>query len=256
MTPFLITVAVILGPAIGSFINVVAHRIPAGVSVVRPRSRCPHCEAEIAPRDNVPVVSWFLLRGRCRHCGERISFRYPIVEATTGALFVATVLAIGEMWVVPAYWWFVGVTVALTLTDIDHKLIPNRILFPGTIAGAALLLVGSLFDGDLSRFAWGLLGGAAYFVGLLIVALLARGGFGYGDVKLAFLLGLFVGYQRSALVFVAAFVAFVGGGIISILLLVFRIRGRKDTIPFGPYLVLGAYVVLVVGDPVLDWYLG
>ena len=252
MTAFLVITGAFLGLAIGSFVNVVAYRIPEGKSVVRPRSACPQCGHEIGGWDNIPVISWLLLRGKCRHCGERVSLRYPIVEAATAGLFIATVVAIGPHWVVPAYWWFIGVTVTLTLTDIDHKLIPNRILFPGTVAGAALLLAGSLADRDLDMFGWGLVGAVGYFVGLLVVALVARGGFGYGDVKLAFLLGLFTAYQRPGFVLAAAFLAFLGGGVISILLLVFRIRGRKDAIPFGPYLVLGAYLVLAFGpDPEL-----
>lgn len=256
MTPILVLVAVLLGLAIGSFANVVAYRVPKGRSVVRPASACPHCGEAIAARDNLPIVSWVALRGRCRRCGDSISIRYPVVEALTAGLFVVAVFAIGARWVLPAYWWFIALTVTLTLTDLDHKLIPNRILFPGTIVGTALLLAGSLLDRDLAMFGWGLVGGAAYFVALFLIAIVARGGFGYGDVKLAFVLGLFTGYERPGFVFVAAFLAFLGGGLISILLLAFRIRGRKDAIPFGPYLVLGAYVVLVAGDSILDWYLG
>ncbi len=256
MTPILVPIAVLVGLAAGSFANVVAHRVPAGRSVVAPASACPHCGERIAPRDNVPIASWLMLRGRCRTCSDAISIRYPLVEALTAGLFIVAVFAIGERWVLPAYWWFIALTVTLTLTDLDHKLIPNRILFPGTLVGALLLGAGSLIDGDLTQFGWGLIGGAGYFVALLIIAIVAKGGFGYGDVKLAFVLGLFTGYERPGFVFVAAFLAFLGGGVISILLLVFRIRGRKDAIPFGPYLVLGAYVVLVAGNALLDWYLG
>lgn len=256
MTPILVLTGILLGLAIGSFANVVAHRVPLRRSVVSPPSACPRCETRIRPADNIPVVSWLLLRGRCRDCNEPISVRYPVVEALTAALFVAVVLVIGERWVVAAYWWFVAVTVTLTLTDLDHKLIPNRILFPGTAVGVALLGLGSLLDGDPGMFGWAVVGGAGFFLGLLGVALVAKGGFGYGDVKLAFLLGLFTGYERPGVVFVAAFLAFLGGGLISVFLLALRIRGRKDAIPFGPYLVLGAYVALAVGDQIIDWYLG
>ncbi len=256
MTPILVPIAILVGLAAGSFANVVAHRVPAGRSVVTPASACPHCGDRIIARDNVPIVSWLLLRGRCRTCAASISIRYPLVEGLTAGLFVVAVFAIGERWVLPAYWWFIALTVTLTLTDLDHKLIPNRILFPGTFVGAALLAGGALIDGDLTKFGWGLVGGAGYFVALLVVAIVAKGGFGYGDVKLAFVLGLFTGYERPGFVVVAAFLAFLGGGVISILLLAFRIRGRKDAIPFGPYLVLGAYVVLVAGNAILDWYLG
>lgn len=255
MTPILVLIGVLGGLAVGSFVNVVAIRVPAGKSVTHPGSACPNCHAPIAPRDNIPVLSWILLRGRCRHCRERISVRYPIVEAVTAFLFVAAVFVIGSRFVLPGYWWFAAVTMALILTDLDHKLIPNKILFPGTLVGGALLLVGSALDGDIHRFGWALAGGAAYFVGLLILALVARGGFGYGDVKLAFLLGMFTAYENMGFVLVAAFLAFISGGLISIFLLATRIRGRKDAIPFGPYLVIGAYMALGFGQAIIDWYL-
>lgn len=254
MTAFTAFVAGIFGLIIGSFLNVVAHRIPTGGSVVSPPSACPSCGHAIRPKDNIPVVSWFALKGRCRDCGEPISVRYAVVEATTAALFVAAVFVVGTTWVLPAYLWFIGVTVAVTLTDLDHKLIPNRILFPGTAVGAALLLAGAIFDGDLAGFGRGVLGAVAYFGILLIIALIAGGGFGFGDVKLGFFLGLFLAYQSWGVLVVGAFLSFLLGGVVSILLLVLRIKGRKDAIPFGPYMVLGAYLALVVGKAVTDWY--
>lgn len=254
MTPVLVFVGVLLGLAIGSFANVVAYRLPAGRSILRPPSACPHCEHAIQRRDNVPVLGWILLRGRCRHCRKRISVRYPIVEVATAALFVLVVFAVEDSATLPAYWAFVGVTMVLILTDLDHKLIPNRILFPGTAISGGLLLVGSLLDEDLASFGRGLVGATAYFASLLALALVARGGFGFGDVKLAFLLGLFTGYLRLSFVVAAGMIAFIAGGLISILLLAFRIRGRKDAIPFGPYLVLASYVVIIAGPEIVDFY--
>jgi leader peptidase (prepilin peptidase)/N-methyltransferase len=181
------------------------------------------------------------------------SRRLPVVVVATGLLFAATPLVVGVTWVLPAYLWFVAVTVTLTLTDIDSQLIPNRILFPGTVVGVLVLLAGSVVDGGaLLR---PLLGGAAYFALLFVLALIARGGFGFGDVKLGFLLGVFTAYPAWEVLIVAVFAAFLLGGLISLLLIVSRLRSRKDAIPFGPYLVVGAYAALAWGSAIADWYL-
>lgn len=251
----LAAIAAIFGLVFGSFINVVAYRVPEGRSVVNPPSACPHCGSPIRAHDNIPVLSWLLLRGRCRDCEAKISPRYPIVEAATGALFAAAVLVVGTEWVLLAYLWFVGVTIALILTDLDHKRIPNRILYPGTVAGVVLLGVGALLDGGPGEFGRALLGGAIYFAALLVLAIVARGGFGFGDVKLAFLLGLFMTYLGWKHLGVGVFLAFFIGGLISIVLLVTRRRGRKDAIPFGPSLIIGAWLGIAYGQQIADWYL-
>ena len=179
--------------------------------------------------------------------------RTPVVAIATGLLFAVTPLAVDVDWVLPAYLWFVAVTVTLTLTDLDTKLIPNRILFPGTAVGFVLLMGGAIIeDGPILR---PLAGGAIYFVLLLVLALIARGGFGFGDVKLAFLLGLFTAYQSWETLIVAIFAAFLLGGLVSAILVVFRIRSRKDSIPFGPYLVGGAYLAIVWAGTLASWYL-
>lgn len=248
--------AAVFGLIIGSFLNVVAHRVPAGVSVARGRSACPACGTTIGALDNLPVVSWLILRGRCRHCSSRISLRYPIVEAGTAVLFVATVLVVGAAWVLPAYLWFVALTFVLSVIDLDTKRLPNRVLYPGTAVALVLLAGGAVADGDAGAFARGLLGGATYFGFLLVVALAARGGFGFGDVKLGFLLGLFTAHVAWGTLFVAVFAAFLIGGLVSVGLLVAGRVGRKDTIPFGPSLVLGSWVAVVYGERIMDWYLG
>ncbi|MGB5656708.1 MAG: A24 family peptidase [Acidimicrobiia bacterium] len=180
--------------------------------------------------------------------------RTPVVAAATAVLFALTPLVVGVDWVLPGYLWFVAVTVTLTLTDLDTKLIPNRILGPGTLVGLVLLLGGAIIEnGPIVR---PLAGGAVYFVLLLVLALIARGGFGFGDVKLAFLLGLFTAYQSWETLIVAMFAAFLLGGLVSAILVVFRIRSRKDSIPFGPYLVVGAYFAIVWAGTIASWYLG
>ena len=177
-----------------------------------------------------------------------------MVAAATAVLFALTPLVVGVDWVLPGYLWFVAVTVTLTLTDLDTKLIPNRILGPGTLVGLVLLLGGAIIEnGPIVR---PLAGGAVYFVLLLVLALIARGGFGFGDVKLAFLLGLFTAYQSWETLIVAMFAAFLLGGLVSAILVAFRIRSRKDSIPFGPYLVVGAYLAIVWAGTIASWYLG
>lgn len=179
--------------------------------------------------------------------------RTPYVAFVTATLFPVTALLVGLNWVLPSYLWFVAVTVTLTLTDLDHKLIPNRILFPGTVVGAVLLTAGALIESGpiLRAFA----GGAIYFFVLLIVALAARGAFGFGDVKLAFLLGLFTAYRSWETLIVAVFAAFLLGGLVSLVVIVFRLKDRKDTIPFGPYLVAGAYLAIAWAGTIASWYL-
>lgn len=256
MLGLIITFSALIGLVVGSFINVVAYRVPAGKSVVRPPSACPECDHPIRPRDNIPVVSWLLLRGRCRDCSAKISPRYLVVELATGILFAITAWLIGLDWTLPAHLWFVGVTITLTLTDLDHKLIPNRILFPSTPVAIVLLGGGAALEGALGDFGRALLAAVAYFLGLLVLALIAGGGFGFGDVKLGFFLGLYLGYHAWGALIVGAFASFVLGGVVSVLLLLLRIKGRKDAIPFGPYMVVGSYVAIGFGADIADWYRG
>jgi len=251
----IVAAAAFAGLLVGSFLNVIAYRVPAAMSVVRPPSRCPSCEAEIRARDNIPVLSWIVLRGHCRDCGAPISLRYPVVEAATGALFGASAAVIGLSWVLPAYLWFAALTLVLSIVDLDHKRLPNRILYPGTVVGAVLLTLGSAADGSLGAMPRALGGGAGYFALLLLVALAARGGFGMGDVKLAFVLGLFTAFRSWEALGVAVFGAFALGGAASIVLLLLGRARRKDSIPFGPWLVLGSWVAIAVGDAIADWYL-
>ena len=246
----------LLGLAVGSFLNVVAHRVPEGRSVVAPPSACPSCESLISPRDNIPVVSWLLLRRKCRTCGEPISARYPIVELSTALLFVATLGSIGLVWSLPAHLWFVALTITLIVTDFDHFRLPNRILLPGTLVSIGLLATGAWFDGRIGDIPEALAAGAGYFGVMLVIALIAKGGFGFGDVKLAFVLGVFAGYGGWELAALAAFGGFFVGGVSSVVLIVTRIRGRKDFIPFGPPMMVAAWIAIVWGSEILDWYLG
>jgi leader peptidase (prepilin peptidase)/N-methyltransferase len=245
-----------LGLAIGSFLNVVAHRVPEGHSVVSPPSACPKCARPIRPRDNVPVLGWLLLRGRCRDCGEPISARYPLVEAFTAAAFFVTTMVVDLSWVLPAYLWFVAVTIVFVLTDLDHHRLPNAIMLPGTVIGVLLLAAGALLDGRPGDLGEALASGAGYFLLLFLIALAARGGFGFGDVKLSFMLGLFTGFGGWSLAALAAFGGFFLGGTVSLVLVITRLRGRKDYIPFGPPMIVASWIAVLWGQEIVDWYLG
>lgn len=248
--------AALLGLITGSFLNVVADRVPAGRRVLPSGAACPACGREARAGDRMPVLSWLLRRGRCRDCGAVVSVRYPLVEAVTAAVFAGLVLLLGASWALPGFWWAAAAAIALTLTDLDHRRIPDRILVPGVI-GAGVLLAGSaVLEGEPWAIVRGLAGGAAYFGLLLVVALAARGGFGFGDVKLGFLLGLILGYRSWGVLVVGAFAAFALGGLAAVALLITRRVGRKDAIPFGPAMVAGAALALAWGELIARWYLG
>jgi leader peptidase (prepilin peptidase)/N-methyltransferase len=255
VTAVLVIGGAVLGLMIGSFLNVVVYRVPLGRSIVSPPSACPSCASRIRARDNVPVLSWLILRGRCRDCAAPISARYPLVEAGTAGAFAGVAGVVGPVWVLPAYWVATATAIALALVDLDHRRIPNAILFPGLAISWLLLVPGSLIDGD----PWGLVraagGAAAYFGLLLVVALAARGGFGFGDVKLALLLGTYLAYRDWETLAVGVFGGFVVGGVAGGFLLLSRRAGRKDAMPFGPAMVIGAAVALVWGTAIADWYL-
>jgi leader peptidase (prepilin peptidase)/N-methyltransferase len=252
----IVAFSALAGLIVGSFLNVIAYRIPQGMSVVRPPSRCPACGSGIRARDNIPVASWIILRGRCRDCSSRISPRYPLVEAGTAMLFAGTAAVIGASWALPAYLWFAALTLVLSLVDLDHKRLPNRILYPGTVVAVVLLTAGAALDGAIDAIPRSIAGGAGYFGSLLLIALIARGGFGMGDVKLAFVLGVFAAHRSWEALGVAVFGAFVLGGVVSIVLLVMGRAGRKDAVPFGPSLVLGSWIGIAAGEAIAGWYLG
>jgi leader peptidase (prepilin peptidase)/N-methyltransferase len=238
----------VMGGALGSFFNVVAYRLPRGESLTHPPSRCPDCASAIKPYDNVPVLGWLALRGRCRSCGTAISARYPLVEAATAALAVAVFLAtpsgprlyLGEA--------LLAVLVPVALIDFDHQIIPNRITAPAAVAalGLGLVLKPSAVPDQVIAGA-----AAAGFLG--VFALAYPRGMGMGDVKLAGVLGLFLG----ASVAVALFAAVLTGTIVGVAVIA-RMgaeRGRRVKIPFGPFLAFGALVALLAGPAVLHWYL-
>ncbi len=256
MTIILACLGGLLGLAAGSFLNVVAERVPLGQRVTGPLPVCPACGHRARGGDSLPVLSWLWRRGRCRDCGTAISARHPMVEAVTAAAFAGLVLLVGATWALPGYWWAAGAAIALTLTDFDHRRIPDRILAPGIIGAVVLLGFGSFADGDPWAMARAAGGGASYFGLLLLVAAAARGGFGFGDVKFALLLGMVLAHRSWAVLLVGVFAGFAVGGLASVVLLAARRVGRKDSIPFGPAMAAGAALALAFGDAIIRWYVG
>jgi len=240
--------AAVLGAIVGSFLNVVAHRLPRGESLAHPPSRCPSCGAPVKFYDNVPVVSWLLLRGRCRACGEPISRRYPLVEAGTAALCALVVVSAGadrDAWLGLA---FVLVLVPIALIDLDHRLIPNKLTLPGATLAVVLVAL-TRSDALVEHLIAGLAAG-----GFLLVAAIAHpAGMGMGDVKLAAVMGLFLGRAVGP----AMFVALIAGSVVGALIIARKgaKEGRKTAIPFGPYLAFGGLVGLFAGDAIVDRYL-
>ena len=241
-------VAGILGAVIGSFLNVVAYRLPRGESLVRPGSRCPHCETPIKPYDNVPVLGWLWLRGRCRACGAPIAWRYPAVEALTGLLCAGVVVRFGadrDAWLGLV---LVLLLVPITLIDLEHRIIPNKLTLIGAVAAVVLVLVTRS-----DKLAAHLIAGAAAGGFFLLAALVHPAGMGMGDVKLAGVLGLFLGRAVAP----AMMAALLAGSVVGIGIIAVKgaKEGRKTGIPFGPWLAFGGLVGLFAGDAIVDWYL-
>ncbi|HKT04241.1 MAG TPA: prepilin peptidase [Rugosimonospora sp.] len=253
MAPLLVLVAV-AGLAVGSFVNVVVYRVPRDESLLRPGSHCPQCTAPVKPWHNVPVLSWLLLRGRCAHCGQSISRRYPLVEAGTALLFVAVSARLGPRAELPAYLYLAAVAVALTLIDIDVRRLPNAIVLPSYAIAAVLLVPATLVHRDWTDLVRGLIAMAALWSFYFALAWLYPGGMGFGDVKLAGLLGLYLGWLSWGAVLVGTFTGFLLGGTVGAVLLATRRATRKTALPFGPYMLVGALFAVFLAGPVADWY--
>jgi len=271
----------IFGILIGSFANVVIYRVPAGVSIATPPSACPHCGNRIKPYDNIPVISWLLLGGKCRTCAEPISKRYPLVELTTGVAFAAVAawwLVQGGAWTGPAeslrpqasdpltaaivgilvliaFLYLAAISVILAIIDLDTHTLPNRIVLPSYLVVIVFFVAAAAVGGDWPA----LLRAGSGLVGLwLIYAILAfayPGGMGFGDVKLAGVLGAYLGWLGWGSLLVGAFAAFLLGGLFALALVASRRANRKSGIPFGPWMLLGAWVGIFLGEPIWRGYL-
>jgi leader peptidase (prepilin peptidase)/N-methyltransferase len=240
--------AALAGSIVGSFLNVVAYRLPRHESLVFPASHCPACETPIKPYDNIPIIGWLLLRGRCRACGEAISARYPVVEALTAVLAVAVVLVKHPAHDLVLGLVLVGILVPVALIDLEHRIIPNKITLPAALGALA---IGALTKP--SGLPEQLIAGAAAGGFLLLFVLAYPRGMGMGDVKLAAVLGLFLGRSVGVAILVGVFAGTVVGAALMARLGV--AQGRKTAVPFGPFLAFGAIVALLVGPQLVHWYL-
>jgi leader peptidase (prepilin peptidase) / N-methyltransferase len=237
----------IFGLIIGSFCNVVINRLPQGKSIISPGSRCPSCATPIRPWDNIPVVSYLLLRGSCRACKESISLRYPAVEFLSAVLSVLLWSKFGLSITFSVYAALTSSLLTVAVIDYDHKIIPNIITLPGIIIGLGLSLW-ALPITPLASLLGILLGGAFFY----LIALVSRGGMGGGDIKLIAMIGAFLGWQG------ALFTIFSGallGSLVGVTLMLLGRKGRKDKVPFGPFLSAGAILFMLYGDDLIHWYL-
>lgn len=265
-----VALSCVLGLVVGSFLNVVIYRVPNGLSIVSPASACPRCGAPIKPYDNVPVLSWIVLRGKCRSCRTSISSRYPLVELGTAVFFGAAAWGILSGWVstatptepgvgtflvLVAFLYLAAVSVALALIDLDTNRLPNVIVLPSYLFGAALLVVASVLQGNFAPLLGAAIGLAALWTTYFLLSLAYPGGMGFGDVKLSGVLGLYLGFLGWGPLAVGAFAAFLLGGLYAVGLLVTRRATRKSGIPFGPWMLAGAWVGIFCGERVWDGYL-
>lgn len=265
----LLAVIAVLGAAIGSFLNVVVHRVPAGESVVHPPSACPTCGMGIRWFDNIPLVSWLFLRARCRGCGSRISSRYPLVELGTLLAFVTVTLFFGPgvlatdtapaliaaLLVLIAHLYFAAISIALTLIDLDTHRLPNVIVLPSYPVAIILLGAAALLTADLESAVRAAAGAGILFAIYLVLALVSPRGMGMGDVKLAGVVGIYLGWAGWSALAVGAFAAFLLGGVLGLVLIMAKRVHRQSGIPFGPWMLVGAWLGLAWGEPIAAGYL-
>lgn len=266
----IVVVAAVLGLAVGSFLNVVVWRVPRGESLAHPASHCPTCNHAIRPWDNIPLLSWLLLRAKCRDCRSPISVRYPLVEAATGVFFAgiawwvvssgvvggfaATASTIAMGLGLAAFLYLAAISIALALIDIETQRLPNIIVLPAYLVAAALLTASAIVGGRPEVMLMATIGMSALFAIYWVLAMI--GGMGFGDVKLAGVLGLYLGFLGLGPLLVGSFAAFALGGIFGIAMLLARRGSRKTKIPFGPWMLAGAWVGIFIGDTLFSGYLG
>lgn len=250
----LLVLAGVLGLAVGSFLNVVIYRVPRSESVVTPGSRCPECEVAIKNRHNVPVLSWLALRGHCASCSTSISARYPLVEALTAGLFVLITAHFGPSPQLPAYLYLAAISVVLAMIDLDVRRLPDEIVLPSYLVAGLLLVPAAVIAGDVGDVLRAMAGMVALFLLYFAIHAVNPHGMGYGDVKLAGLLGLYLGWLGWSNVVVGAFAGFLLGSLAGAALMLLHRAGRRTAIPFGPAMLGGAVLAVFVAAPVAGWY--
>ncbi len=239
-----------IGACVGSFLNVIADRLPRGGSIVSPPSHCESCGRQLRAKDNIPIISYLYLKGRCRYCGAAIPQRIFWVEIATAALFAFIFWYYGFSHLLPVMIVYGSIFIVLTVTDLEHRLLPNKIVYPAIAIALAVALASQFLHLHLlPNLKSAAIGGAVGFIFLLVPALISRG-MGWGDVKLAAFIGLATGFP---LVLLALFLSIISGGLVAAALLLLKIKGRKDAIPFGPFLALGTLVTLLWGNNILAW---
>jgi len=241
----------IIGLMVGSFLNVCIWRIPRQKSIIFPPSHCPQCGQPIKVRDNIPLVSYLFLRGRCRFCKTKISLRYPLVEFLTAIIFLLLFLKFGAGFKLFSSLILVSLLIMIFFIDLEHLIIPDTIVFPGLGLGI-IFSFSHGFPSPLETL-WGLLfgGGVLYLIALLSGWIARKESMGGGDVKLAAMIGTFLGWKMTAL---SLILAFISGALISLVLLAVKIKGRKDVVPFGPFIAVGGIVSLLAGEKIFQWY--
>lgn len=244
----------VLGVLVGSFLNVVIARVPSGRSVVTPRSKCPKCDGVILPRDNIPLLSWFLLRGRCRSCREPISVRYPLVELLTGLVYAAVAARFGFSAETVAFLYLATVGIALAAIDLDCHRLPNVLTLPSYVVGFVLLGVAAVIEATPMRLLGACVAMASMLVVFFALAVAKPGGMGLGDVKLSGVIGLYLGYLGVGYVLVGVFLSFLIGGIAGITLLLSGRANRRTAIPFGPALIAGTLIAIFCTPAVTGFY--
>lgn len=266
---FIAFIVGLFGLLIGSFLNVVIYRVPAGKSIVSPPSTCTDCGSKIKPYDNIPLVSWLVLRGKCRRCGARISLRYPLVELTTGMFFFAVALAfsgpivhaengrllLSTALVLTGFLYLAAISVALTLIDIDVRKLPNVIVLPSYAIALILLALASVLSDDYTGLVRAGIAMCILAIAYFLMAFIYPGGMGLGDVKLAGVIGIYLGWIGWGALAVGAFAAFVLGGTFALLLISAKKATRKSGVPFGPWMLAGAWVGIGAGTSISAAYL-
>ncbi|MGB8020271.1 MAG: A24 family peptidase [Candidatus Nanopelagicales bacterium] len=252
----LVGLVTLLGLGVGSFLTALIHRVPRGEAMAELPFRCPACSEPISARDTVPIVSWLLLRGRCRACGGRIGVRYPLVEAITGVLFGVLACRVGFTWELPAMLYLTSVCIALVFIDLETQRLPNALTLPSYPILAGLLLLPAVIEGSWDDLLRAMLGGLALFLLYFVLALVNPAGMGMGDVKLSGVLGMGLGWFGWGVLVVGALLAFMLGALVGVALLVSGRAGRRTKIPFGPFMVAGALLSILIGQQVADWYVG
>ena len=254
MTILVAVVCGVIGLAAGSFLNVVIDRVPRRESVLHPGPHCPTCAAPMRLWDNLALLAYARRRGRCPTCDAPASARSPLVEAATAALFVAVAVRFGASWVVPAYCLFFASLLAISLIDLDHYIVPNRIIYPTLAASAPLLLGAAALTHEWKSLERAALGGVAGFFAFLVIHVISPRGMGFGDVRLAGLIGVYLGWLGYGVIALGFFLAFLLASVIGIGLMITRLRGRKDAVPFAPFMAMGGVAAVLWGQHLLHLY--